>query len=99
MRSPHAGLASTRGQKRVGEMAYSRQSAAREMVRQIRTMEGNVTNSRGELLPVVTSFAMLHDYFDANLGWSDDIDALPISEWHSLVDLVDSILSYGGTNV
>ena len=47
----------------------------------------------GELPADVTDFGQLHDHFDANVGWSDEIDALPHMQWAAVQDRVTELLS------
>ena len=77
---------------------YSREEAAKFMLTQIREMEFDVINSRGKVMPRITSFGMLHDYIDANVGWSDNFDSLPLDEWQALTELVDSMLVESSSN-
>lgn len=46
----------------------------------------------GTLPDTVPGFAFLHDYFDANVGWGDEIDNLPHDQWAALADAVDARL-------
>lgn len=44
-------------------------------------------------IPAVSSFAELHDHFDANTGWGDDIDALPPETWAAVTTQVDRMFA------
>lgn len=49
----------------------------------------------GELPEDLTRFAQLHDHFDANTGWGDDIDALDPATWARVQAHVDYLLGGG----
>lgn len=59
---------------------------AGEIVAQIERMK-----QYGEL-PANVRFSDLHDHFDANVGWSDEIDALPTDQWAAVQQRVDDLL-------
>jgi hypothetical protein len=44
-------------------------------------------------LPHITEFSQLHDYFDANVGWGDQIDTLDPEAWAAVQEGVNSLLS------
>ncbi len=46
-----------------------------------------------ELPADITDFGQLHDHMDANVGWSDEIDALPIEDWIAVQDRVNGMLA------
>jgi hypothetical protein len=61
---------------------------ARHMMQTIREIQ-----EADELPTDITSFGQLHDHMDANVGWSDEIDALPITEWAAVQERVDTMLA------
>lgn len=69
--------------------------AARGIVAEIRALEGNVVNRRGETMPYgISDLSVCHDYFDANVGWeSVDTESLSQDDFNALMWRVDAILS------
>jgi hypothetical protein len=61
---------------------------ARHMMQIIREIQ-----EAGELPTDITEFGQLHDHIDANVGWSDEIDDLPIEDWITVQARVDALLA------
>ncbi len=61
---------------------------ARHIVRIIREIQ-----EADELPTEITSFGQLHDHMDANVGWSEEIDTLPIEDWCAVQDRVNTMLA------
>lgn len=73
-------------------------SHARNILEQIRDMQANGVQVSGELRHVpkdLTEFSDLHDIFDANVGWGDDIDALDLDDFPDVIDRVATLLRSG----
>lgn len=45
-----------------------------------------------ELPADISYFGQLHDHMDANVGWSDEIDALPTDDWAAVQNRVNELL-------
>ena len=66
-----------------------------EVLAKIRDMQVNGYSFGSEYqgrLPMVSSFEELHDHFDANLGWSDELDEADVSVFNEVSTRVDKVL-------
>jgi hypothetical protein len=68
--------------------AHQIEDWARQVIRMINRMQDDK-----ELPAAVGSFDALHDHFDANVGWSDEMDTLPAEVWQLVTVRVSQLLS------
>lgn len=54
--------------------------------------EINLMKDCGNLPANLRDFGDLHDHFDANVGWSDEIDALNTDVWAAVQAQVNTLL-------
>jgi hypothetical protein len=71
-------------------MSATNRQYAQQVFTQIREMQ--IDN---ELPQDITTFSQLHDHFDANTGWGDEIDNLPPEVWARVQVCVNEMLCGG----
>jgi hypothetical protein len=64
-----------------------RDRMAAQMLQTIREIQ-----EAGELPATLSGFGVLHDHFDANVGWSDEIDSLGHDDWADVQNRVDELI-------
>lgn len=60
---------------------------ARAMVAQVDAMKRD-----GTVPAELRDFADLHEHFDANVGWGDEVDALALDDWRDVQNRAHELL-------